>query len=142
VAELGAQGMQLHAAHICSFGGRNFAHLVYTHGGQLISLMVTERDARAMRQGAPPPDDGLRAGLQQALRDRYTVSAYQTAKHGVLVVSVAPEAENQALVERVAAPICERLRRVETYPAEHQAQQRLLYSPRTSLGHWSDPMNE
>src|SRR5262249_34667883 len=59
VAEPGAQGMQLRAAHICSFGGRNFAHLVYTRGEQLISLMVTERDARAMRQGAPPPDDGL-----------------------------------------------------------------------------------
>src|SRR5262249_50142758 len=51
IAEVGAQGMRLHAAHICSFGGRNFAHLVYTRGDQLISLMVTERDAQAMRQG-------------------------------------------------------------------------------------------
>jgi hypothetical protein len=122
IAEAGAQGMLLHAAHICSFGGRKFAHLVYTRGEQLISLMVTERDARAMRQGVVPSDDGLRAGLQQALLDRYTVSAYQTAQHVVLVVSALPEAENKALAERVAAPICQRLRRVETYPSEHQAQ--------------------
>src|SRR5262245_7106943 len=118
IAEAGAQGMELHAAHICSFEGRNFAHLVYTRGRELISLMVTERDARAMRQGAAPPDDGLRAGLQQALRDRYTVSAYQTAQHVVLVVSSLPVAENRALAERVAVPICERLRRVEAYPSD------------------------
>jgi hypothetical protein len=142
IAEVGAQGMRLHAAHICSFGGRNFAHLVYTRGSQLISLMVTERDALAMRQGVAPQDDGLRAGLQQALRDRYTVSAYQTAKRVVLVVSELPGTENRALAERVAAPICERLRRVEAYSSERQAQRRLLHSLMASLGHLSDPMND
>jgi len=142
IAETGAQGMRLHAAHICSFGGRNFAHLVYTRGSQLISLMVTERDARAMRQGVAPQDDGLRAGLQQALRDRYTVSAYQTAKHVVLVVSSLPGTENRTLAERVAAPICERLRRVEVNSSERQAQRRLLHSLIASLGQWSDSMND
>ena len=142
IAEVGAHGMRLHAAHICSFGGRNFAHLVYTRGDQLISLMVTERDARAMRQGLAPQDDGLRAGLQQSLRDRYTVSAYQTAKRVVLVVSSLPGNENRTLAERVAAPICERLRLVEAYSSERQAQQRFLHSLMASLGHWSDPIND
>src|SRR5262245_4328861 len=122
VAEAVAQEMQLHAAHICSFAGRNFAHLVYTRNGQLVSLMVTERDARAMRQGVVPPDDGLRAGLQQALHDRYTVSAYQSARHIVLVVSSLPEAENNALAERVAAPVCQHLRGVETNSVRPQPQ--------------------
>jgi hypothetical protein len=114
VAGAGAQGLQLRAAHVCGFAGRRFAHLVYTRESQLISLLVTERNSRAFKRGAVPPDDGLRSGLQHALRDRHTVSAYQTAKYIVLVVSDLPEAENQKLAEQVAEPVCQYLRKAES----------------------------
>lgn len=113
IAETGAQGMELHAAHMCDFGGRNFAHLVYTRKGQLISLLVTERNNSALRNGVVPLDNGLQAGLQHALADQYQVSAFQTVRHIVLVISSLPELENRALAERVAAPISQRLRRIE-----------------------------
>jgi hypothetical protein len=115
VAEAGAQGlgMQLRSAHLCSFAGRRFAHLVYTRGEQLISLLVTERDGRAMRSGSVPPDDGLRAGLQQALADRHMVSAYQSAQHVVIVVSELSEEQNRELAGRIALPVSDYLRGIE-----------------------------
>ena len=116
VAVGSAQGLRLRAAHVCSFGGRRFAHLVYTRDAQLISLLVTDRDGRALRSGVVPPDDGLSAGLQQALRDHHTVSACQTAKHVVLVVSDLPEKESKGLTEQIAVPVCDHLRRVEARP--------------------------
>jgi len=114
----GTKGLSLHSAHVCGFGARRFAHLVYTRDSQLISLLMTERDARAMKPGALPPnaapaDDGSLSGLQQTSRDNFALGAYQTAKRVVLVVSNLPEAENKGLAERLAAPVAEHLRRAE-----------------------------
>jgi hypothetical protein len=115
IAEPWAEGMQLRAAHICNFAGRRqFAHLVYTRGSRLISLMVTERDNPALRQGRVPADDGSLADLQRALRDgHFSLGAYQTAKHIVVVVSDLPERENDALTQRLAVPVATRLREIE-----------------------------
>jgi len=113
VAEAGAQGLRLRGVHVCSSGERRFAHLVYLRDQQLISLLVTERDGRAMERGVVPNDDGLRAGLQHAMSDHCTIGAYQTAKHVVLVVSELSEKENRELAERLAAPVCEYLRSAE-----------------------------
>jgi hypothetical protein len=115
VAEAGARNLQLRAAHICRFSGRRFAHLVYTRNGQLISLLVTERDERAMRRGVVPQGDGLRVGLEQVLHGRFTVSAYQTSRHVVLVVSELSEQENKELAERIALPVSVHLRRTEMH---------------------------
>ncbi len=117
IAEVGARGLKLRAAHVCSFAGRNFAHLVYTRDGELISLLVTERNATAMKSGAVPHDDGLRAGLQQAIQNDLKVSAYQTRRHIVLVVSRLPEQENRTLAERLALPVSRHLRNIEARPA-------------------------
>jgi hypothetical protein len=113
VAEIGAQGLQLRAAHLCGYEGRKFAHLVYTRESQLISLLVTERDGRALKIGEAPFDDGSQSGMQHALRDHLSMGAYQTAKHVVLVVSDLPERENSTLAERLAVPVAEHLRQVE-----------------------------
>jgi hypothetical protein len=118
VAEPHAEGLALHYAHVCGFAGRQFVHLIYTRGdGQLVSLLVTERNARALTAGAVPADDGLRAGLQHALHSQYTVSAYQTARHVVLVVSRLPQAESRAVAERVARPVSDHIRRIEVVQA-------------------------
>jgi hypothetical protein len=113
IAEAGAQGLRLRAAHVCGYGGRRFAHLVYTGNWELISLLVTERDDRALKLGKIPTDDSYADEMQQALREQLALGAYQTAKHIVLVVSNLPEKENVMLAERLAAPVTEYLRRVE-----------------------------
>jgi hypothetical protein len=113
VAAEGARDLRLRAAHVCGYGGRRFAHLVYTHGERLISLLVTERDGRALKLGAVPPFDGLSIGLQQAEHERIALGAYQTNQRIVLVVSDLPENENKTLAERLAKPVVEHLRNAE-----------------------------
>lgn len=109
-----AAGLTLRAAHVCGFEGRNFVHLVYTRAdGQIISLLVGGRDARAMKNARVPNDDGLRAGLQNALQNQYTVSAYQTAKNIVLIVSRLPVAENARVAAQLAQPVSDYVRRIE-----------------------------
>jgi hypothetical protein len=112
-AAAGANGLQLNAVHVCSFKQRKFAHLVYSQAGKLLSLLVTPRDEQALRTGRVPADDGLAAGLQHALSSTYQVSAYQTAKYVVLVVSELSEAENNAFAARLAEPVSAHLRRIE-----------------------------
>lgn len=112
-AAAGANGLQLNAVHVCSFKQRKFAHLVYSQAGKLLSLLVTPRDEQALRAGRVPADDGLAAGLQHALSSTYQVSAYQTAKYVVLVVSELSEAENNAFAARLAEPVSAHLRRIE-----------------------------
>jgi hypothetical protein len=113
VAKKHARGLQLRLAHFCKLVGRNFVHLGFTQGDAMVSILVTERDAKALKNGIVPADDGLRAGLQEALHGRYRVAAYQTAKHVVLLVSELPETESRELAERLAAPISAHLRRLE-----------------------------
>jgi hypothetical protein len=123
IAEVGAQGLKLRAAHVCSFAGRNFAHLVYTRGDDLISLLVTERNAKAMKNGVVPNDDGLAAGLQQEIQGNFRVSAYQTRRHIVLVVTTLSDGETKALAEKIAKPVSDHLRNVEVnslQPASHR----------------------
>jgi hypothetical protein len=107
-----ALGLKFHYAHVCSEGGRKFVHLVYSRGHDLVSLLVTERNAEAMKTGAVPTDDGVKAGLQRelGLLGKYTVSAYQTSKHVVLLVSSLDEPTQQQLAEKLAQPISQLLR--------------------------------
>ncbi len=89
VAAEGAGGLSLRAAHVCEFGDRKFAHLVYTRGG------------------------GLSLGPQRFTLDHIALGAYQTLKRIVLVASDLSEDENAALTERLARPVAEHLRKAE-----------------------------
>jgi len=113
VAAEGAGGLSLRAAHVCEFGDRKFAHLVYTRGAGLVSLLVTVRDCRALKSGAPPPFSGLSLGPQRFTLDHIALGAYQTLRRIVLVASDLSEDENAALTERLARPVVEHLRKAE-----------------------------
>jgi hypothetical protein len=113
IAAEGAGGLQLRAAHVCESGDRKFAHLVYTRGGGLVSLFVTVRDCQALKSGAAPPFSGLSLGPQRFTLDHIAVGAYQTLKRIVLVASDLSEDETGALVERLARPVVEHLRKAE-----------------------------
>lgn len=105
-------GLHFHYAHVCSQGGRQFVHLIYSRGNDLISLLVTQRNAQAMKNGVVPTDDGLKAGLQRepGLMGKYSVSALQTSNHVVLLVSALDEQTQQTLAEKLAQPISQLLR--------------------------------
>jgi len=113
VAAEGAGGLLLRAAHVCESGDRKFAHLVYTRGGGLVSLFVTVRDCRALKSGSAPPFSGLSLGPQRFTLDHIAVGAYQTLKRIVLVASDLSEDETGALVERLARPVVEHMRKAE-----------------------------
>jgi Putative zinc-finger len=105
-------GLKFHYAHVCSENGRQFVHLVYSRDDQLISLLVTQRNAQAMKDGVVPTDDGGKAGLQRelGLLGKYSVSAFQTSKHVVLLVSSLDAQTQQILTEKLAQPISNLLR--------------------------------
>jgi hypothetical protein len=113
VAAEGAKGLVLRAAHVCDFGERKFAHLVYTRGAGLVSLFVTVRDTRALKSGVAPPFSGLSLEPQRFTLDHVTLGAYQTLKRIILVASDFPEDENIALAEILARPVIEHLRKAE-----------------------------
>lgn len=113
IAEVGAQGLRLRTVHICGFANRRFAHLVYTREDELISLLVTERNSPAMKNGVVPADNGLAAGLQSAIQEGFSASAYQTQKHIVLVVTKLSEPETKMLAEKIALPVSNHLRHLE-----------------------------
>jgi hypothetical protein len=111
IAKVRAEGLQLHAAHKCNLVGRNFAHLLFSRDKDLLSVLVTERDAAAMTDGLVPPDDGSAAGLQLGNHAGCTIHAYQSQRHVVLMVSKLSAEQNKALAERLAAPVSEHLRK-------------------------------
>jgi len=113
IAAEGAGGLLLRAAHVCESGDRKFAHLVYTRDGGLVSLFVTVRDCQALKSGAAPPFSGLSLGPQRFTLDHIAVGAYQTLKRIVLVASDLSEDETGALLERLARPVVEHLRKAE-----------------------------
>jgi hypothetical protein len=113
IAAGGATGLTLKSAHVCNFGERRFAHLVYTRDNRLISLLVTIRDGRALKAGQVPLFDASGLGLQRVAHDHLALCAYQTVKRIVLVVSDLPESENASLAERLAPPVVEHFHHAE-----------------------------
>ncbi|MBP6821101.1 MAG: hypothetical protein KA368_06135 [Acidobacteria bacterium] len=116
VASVGAAGLTLRAAHVCQPDSRRFAHLVYTRGDNLISLLVAKRDSRALKTGLVPFDTNI-AGLQKANNRELSLGAYQTSKHVVLVVSDLPESENEKLSQTLARPVVEHISRLDNQTA-------------------------
>ncbi|MBL8186832.1 MAG: hypothetical protein JNK38_02425 [Acidobacteria bacterium] len=110
VAAVGAEGLRLHAAHVCAPDGRRFAHLVYTRDKALISLLVTNRDERALKVGNLPSANDNLEGFQETNREHLSLGAFQTAKHIILVVSDLPKPENNQLALTLALPVVKHFR--------------------------------
>lgn len=119
IAAPGAAGLELRTSHLCGFEDRKFAHLVYTKNKRAISLLVTERDARALQTDRIPLDEILASGFQSHHRTGVTIGAYLTSRYVVLVVSDLNDEENRQMAERLAFPVTEHLRRSERLIARH-----------------------
>lgn len=117
VASSGAEGLTLRAAHVCQSDSRRFAHLVYTRGDNLISLLVAKLDGRALKVDRQTPLDASLVGLQKANNRELALGAYQTSKHVVLIVSNLSESENEKLSQTLAKPVVEHIRRLDNQTA-------------------------
>ncbi|MGH9803202.1 MAG: anti-sigma factor family protein [Blastocatellia bacterium] len=120
IASSGATGLTLRAAHVCQPDTRQFAHLVYTRGENLISLLVAKRDGRALKSektGDLSKFDVELAGIQATNNQELAIGAYQTSKHVVLVVSNLPKSENEKLAQALALPVVEHIRRLDNQAA-------------------------
>lgn len=117
IASSGATNLTLRAAHVCQPGTRQFAHLVYTRGENLISLLVTKRDERSLKTGDLPGMEVGFFGLQKASNGELSIGAHQTSKHIVLVVSDLSKFENEKLAETLSLPVLEHLRRLDNRTA-------------------------
>lgn len=117
IAALGAKDLQLHSAHLCRSGGRRFAHLVYTRDKTTISLLVTGRDELALEAEANSRIDADHAEMQEAIKKEFSLGAYQSARHVVVVVSDLPKTENEKLARTLALPVVEYLRRFDNQSA-------------------------
>lgn len=134
IAAPGARDLELRTAHLCGFKGRKFAHLVYARNEHAISLLVTERDKRALQLSQVPLDDGEPAGGQLHRRESLALGACQTSRYVVMVVSDLTDDQNRQLLERLAIPVAGHLRKSERRLAIHAdmssfsgARQRLIY---------------
>ncbi len=109
-----AKDLQLCSAHVCSLkDGRRFAHLIYKRENEMVSLLVTPRDEKAMKVGQLQDLDTWQAGFQESRREELAIGAYQTAKRIVLVVSRLPAHENEKLAQTLALPVVTHLRQIE-----------------------------
>lgn len=113
VAKPGASGLTLRAAHVCKPDNRQFAHLVYTRGNNLISLLVTKRDGKALKSGELAPLDNELTELEESSSGKLSIGARQTSKHIVLVVSDLSQLENEKLVKTLSLPVVEHISRID-----------------------------
>lgn len=113
VALSGATGLTLRAAHVCQPTTRKFAHLIYTRGEYLISLLVTKRDGQALKAAELVPFDAKLPKVQTNNDGELAIGAYQTSKHVVLIVSNLPKTENEKLAQTLALPVFEHIRNLD-----------------------------
>ncbi|HQR34681.1 MAG TPA: hypothetical protein PLK30_18230 [Blastocatellia bacterium] len=117
VAKSGASGLTLRSAHVCKPDNRQFAHLVYTRGKNLISLLVTKRDGKSLQTGELTPLGTELAELEESTNGALSIGARQTSKHIVLVISDLPQPENEKLAKTLALPVVEHISRIDRLTA-------------------------
>ncbi len=86
--------------HACVFEGRRFAHIVLRYRGQLVSVLVTARDAGSVTSGA----GGLSAPAIASLHgvEGFEAATFNAPRHVVFVVS-ALDADDTVAVARTIA---------------------------------------
>ena len=86
--------------HSCVYDGRRFAHVVFTYGGHIVSLLVTGGTESIGSSPEILPTDGP---LQ--------VASFSAGRHLVFVVSDLPARDTSRFAQALVAPVGERLAR-------------------------------
>ncbi|MCA1567728.1 MAG: hypothetical protein LC803_19195 [Acidobacteria bacterium] len=103
-------------SHSCVFKGQRFAHVVLKHRGRVVSFLVAEHkhdETEAHAGQSASPDEAGRQVIACSRSGQYQVSCFETARHGVFVVSDLSEAENLAVARAFAASVQEHIARSE-----------------------------
>ena len=82
-------------AHRCTFGGREFIHLVLQEGDNIASVVVTKR-----REG-----EDLGPGLDAAKAGRFEIAGFEAGEYLAFVISDLPRERNMELARAMLAPI-------------------------------------
>lgn len=104
---LGNDSFEFVEAHACIFQGRRFGHVVLKYHGRLVSLLLTELDARAggVLETASAGSESAREVISCSPSDGYQVSCFETERHAVFVVSDLPETDNLRLARALAPAV-------------------------------------
>jgi anti-sigma factor RsiW len=101
-----ATGYRLTVGHHCSFGGRDYVHLILHKGPSVISLAITEHTPADTL-----PDPALAATAAQGLPiyashlEGYEVAGFRTGRFLVFAISDLSRAEHLALASALAEPV-------------------------------------
>ncbi|MEZ5365226.1 MAG: zf-HC2 domain-containing protein [Bryobacterales bacterium] len=82
-------------AHRCTFGGREFIHLVLQEGENIASVVLTKR-----RDG-----EDLGPGLDSAKAGRFQIAGFEAGDYLAFVISDLPQERNMELARAMLAPV-------------------------------------
>jgi hypothetical protein len=102
-------------AHQCSYRGRRYAHLVFRGDGELLSLVVTRRDAAESFEsdGLVPVLRESGIPLYRADAEDFDVAGFETPGHLVFMISNIGDERNLELAASVAGATHEFLAAIE-----------------------------
>jgi hypothetical protein len=108
------EAIELEMAHACLFRGHWFAHIVVRHRGHLVSLLVTRlEDSSGSATPEKLPKDSAAQVIACSTAEGFQISCFQTAQHGVFVVSDLDEGENLAFARRLAPSLYKHIKHAE-----------------------------
>ena len=100
--------VELVDGHSCVFKGQRFGHVILKYHDQLISVLVTNTEARD--RGTPTPGEELIAIAQS---DGFRMAHFETDRHAVYVVSALTDTENLSIARAIAPSVSKHIRDAE-----------------------------
>ncbi len=92
----GRRDVEFLEAHSCVYQGRRFAHIVYRHKGEIVSVLVTDPEMR------PEKDLGIQTAIFGAAS---STASFFAGEHAVFVVSKLSEVDNASLAAIIAPAV-------------------------------------
>lgn len=104
---------KLVVAHRCSFGGRNYVHMIVKGDDRMISIAITRRGRDETLEGVPgavATDSNV--PVYRAAMDGFEVAGFEAGRFFVFVASNLPAETNLRIASDVARPVSDVLGRV------------------------------
>ena len=89
-------GVEFVDAHSCVFKGRRFGHVILKYRGQIVSVLVTDKE--------PQDHNGstsVKEAAAEAQLDGFKLAHFETTRHAVYVVSGLTNAENLSIAQAI-----------------------------------------
>jgi hypothetical protein len=89
-------GVELVDAHSCVFKGRRFGHVILKYRGQIVSVLVTDKEPQDHNGST-----GVKEAAAEAQLDGFKLTHFETTQHAVYVVSGLSNAENLSIAQAI-----------------------------------------